>query len=49
MKNLFTDIPDKLLNELLETLVRTDAVQVQRIVSRGHTTAESTSYSCLYS
>lgn len=44
MKNLFTEIPDKLPSELLETLVKTDAVQVQRIVSRGHTTAESTWY-----
>lgn len=44
MKNLFTEIPDKLPSELLETLVKTDAVQVQRIVSRGHTTAENSWY-----
>ena len=44
MKNLFTEIPDKLPDELIESLVRTDVVQVQRIVSRGHTTAESTWY-----
>lgn len=44
MKNLFTEIPDKLPGELIESLVSTDAVQVQRIVSRGHKTAESTWY-----
>ena len=39
MKNLFTDIPKDLPNEIFETLVDTDNVLIERIVSRGHTTA----------
>ena len=38
MKNLFSNIPDDLPDELFETLVKTDAVDIQRIVSKGHTT-----------
>lgn len=38
MKNLFTDIPGDLPDELLETLVDSGDLQVQRIVSRGHAT-----------
>lgn len=38
MKNLFAEIPKHLSNELFETLLNTDAVHIQRIVSRGHTT-----------
>jgi len=38
MKNLYADIPKHLSNELFETLLKTDAVHIQRIVSRGHTT-----------
>ena len=40
MKNLFTDIPGDLPDELLETLVDSGDLQVQRIVSRGHATPE---------
>ena len=38
MNNLFSNIPKNLPHELFETLVKTDAVDIQRIVSRGHTT-----------
>ena len=38
MKNLFRDIPADLPDELFERLVRTDAVHIERIVSRGHCT-----------
>jgi cupin 2 domain-containing protein len=38
MKNLFSNIPKDLPDELFETLVKTDTVDIQRIVSRGHTT-----------
>ena len=38
MKNLFTDIPNDLPIELFENLVNTESVQIQRIVSKGHTT-----------
>lgn len=44
MKNLFTDIPDNLPEELIENLVNTDSVQIQRIISRGHTTREGDWY-----
>ncbi len=40
MKNLFTDIPDDLPEELFEDLVNTDSVRIQRIISRGHTTRD---------
>jgi cupin 2 domain-containing protein len=38
MKNLLRDIPGDLPNELFETLVQSDAVLIERIVSRGHAT-----------
>ena len=38
MSNLFTRIPDDLPAELFETLVEGDAVRIERIVSRGHST-----------
>lgn len=44
MKNLFTDVPDELPDELFETLVKTDVVQIQRIISRGHITLEGDWY-----
>ena len=37
MKNLFTNIPDNLPEELSEPLVQTENTQIERIVSRGHT------------
>jgi len=36
MQNLFTDIPAQLLAELFDTLVESPAVQIERIVSKGH-------------
>jgi len=36
MKNLMRDIPGYLPEELFETLVRTEAVHIARIVSKGH-------------
>jgi cupin 2 domain-containing protein len=38
--NLFADIPDELPEELFETLVQTEDVQIERIVSRGHTSPD---------
>ena len=38
MKNLFTDIPKDLPEEFFETLINTESVLIERIVSRGHTT-----------
>ena len=40
MKNLFSNIPDDLSNELLETLVDTDIVRIERIISHGHASPE---------
>jgi cupin 2 domain-containing protein len=34
--NLFTNIPDHLTEELIETLATADDIRVERIVSRGH-------------
>ena len=38
--NLFENIPEDLPEELFETLVKTDNVHIERIVSRGHTSPE---------
>ena len=37
MKNLLKNIPDHLPGELFETLVKTDAIHIERIISKGHT------------
>ncbi len=44
MKNLFTDIPGHLPEELFETLVNTGSVKIQRIISRRHSTREGDWY-----
>jgi len=36
MKNLLANIPDKLPEELFETLVQTENIHIERIVSKGH-------------
>lgn len=41
MKNLLQGIPDDLPEELFESLVIEDNVQIKRIVSRGHTSPEA--------
>jgi cupin 2 domain-containing protein len=38
MNNLFLDIPSDLPAELFDILVESDAVRIERIVSRGHVT-----------
>jgi cupin 2 domain-containing protein len=40
MKNLFSEIPRRLHDELLETLVDADSVRIERIVSHGHSSPE---------
>ena len=37
MKNLYQNTPKDLPNELFETLIKTDNVHIERIVSKGHT------------
>jgi cupin 2 domain-containing protein len=44
MKNLFSNIPDDLPNELLETLIDADSLRIERIVSHGHASPEGLSY-----
>lgn len=36
MKNLFSEIPERLHDELAETLLHSDSVRIERIVSCGH-------------
>lgn len=38
MKNLLRNIPDDLPTELFETLVLSDSVHIEHIVSKGHST-----------
>ena len=37
MKNLYQHIPKNLPTELFETLIKTDNIHIERIVSKGHT------------
>ena len=37
MNNLFSSLPDHLPQELVETLLETESLRIERIVSRGHT------------
>lgn len=40
MSNLFFHIPSNLPAELIETLIQSDGVRVERIVSHGHASLE---------
>jgi len=40
MNNLFSNIPDDLPGELLETLLDAEAIRFERIVSHGHASPE---------
>ena len=40
MDNLFSDIPADLPEELVETLLESDSMRVERIVSHGHASPE---------
>ena len=39
-RNLFADLPAELSDELVQTLVKSDGVRIERIVSRGHASSE---------
>jgi cupin 2 domain-containing protein len=39
-RNLFGDLPGKLPAELIETLVETQHVRIERIISHGHASPE---------
>lgn len=36
IRNLFADLPHKLSEELVETLVESKTIRIERIVSTGH-------------
>ena len=40
MKNLFSDIPENLRDELFQTILQTPCCRVERIVSNGHCSAD---------
>ena len=42
--NIFNNIPENLPEELFETLFKNQLVYIERIVSRGHVTAEGVWY-----
>jgi cupin 2 domain-containing protein len=44
VKNIFADIPEKMEGEWFETILRTSLVRIERIVSRGHSSAEGIWY-----
>ncbi len=37
MKNIFSDVPYNLPNELIEIIAENNDIRIERIVSRGHT------------
>ncbi len=41
MKNIFADIPSDLTTEVFESLVDSDKVKVERIISKGHSSPQS--------
>jgi len=40
-KNLFTNIPHDLDKELVDTLLQSGDIRIERIISKGHTSPES--------
>ena len=41
MNNIFDDIPEDLHSEVFESLVDSDNVRIERIISKGHTSPDS--------
>ena len=44
MNNLFSNIPTDLSEEVVETLLKTKSLRIERIVSHGHASAEDSWY-----
>ncbi len=40
-KNIFSDIPDNFPDEIIETLVSSENVRVEKIISKGHPSPEN--------
>ncbi len=43
-KNIFTNIPKQLPDEIFEDIISTDNLKIERIISKGHTTPISQWY-----
>ena len=41
MTNIFSGIPSEVPNEIFEDIVKTDALRIERIISKGQTSPES--------
>ena len=39
--NLYTEIPDDIPEEIFQTLIKTDSIRIERIVSHGHISADN--------
>ena len=44
VRNIFSNIPESLPNELLKELVSSENCKIERIISKGHTTPEGKWY-----
>ncbi|MBC8554486.1 MAG: cupin domain-containing protein [Candidatus Brocadiales bacterium] len=44
IRNIFSDIQKQAPDEVLETILQTDKFKIERIISRGHATAEGEWY-----
>jgi cupin 2 domain-containing protein len=44
VQNFLTNLPQKLPNEVFETLVQAGTVRIERIISKGHATPEAQWY-----
>lgn len=40
VKNIFADIPEKIPDEILETIITSRQFKIERIISSGHATAD---------
>lgn len=41
IKNVFAEIPEKLPEELFETIISSPGIRIERILSRGHSSPEN--------
>ena len=41
LNNIFEDLPNNLQSEVIEDIVKSDSLRIERIISKGHTTPPS--------
>ncbi|AFH49579.1 Cupin 2 domain-containing protein [Ignavibacterium album JCM 16511] len=41
LKNFFSNIPDNLQDELIETVLKSDSIRIERIISKGQFSPEN--------